>query len=194
MLTSAFGAIGVGHKNHQEPYTENDWMNTEVKIHPYQKSKTLAEKAAWNFIATEGKDIELAAVNPVGIMGPIYGKDYSHSMKIIRQMLDGEIKAVAKILSGYVDVRDVADLHILATTKPDAKGERFLATTGETLSMLDVATILRQNLGEKAAKVPTKELPNFIIRLTAIFNPSLRIIATLLGQNMQPVILKQKSC
>ncbi|WP_433829038.1 SDR family oxidoreductase [Flavobacterium anhuiense] len=185
VLTSAFGAVGMGHKNRKTPYTEEDWTNIDSNIHAYQKSKTIAEQAAWDFIKNEGGHLELSAINPVAVMGPILGADFSHSHRMVKQMLEGEIKACPKIYSCYVDVRDVADLHLLAMTHPNANGERFLATTGNVLSMLDVAKILRRRLGDKALKVPTKELPNWILKLSALKNPSLRMIATLIGQYMQ---------
>ncbi|HEY9049380.1 MAG TPA: aldehyde reductase [Ohtaekwangia sp.] len=185
VLTSAFGAIGVGHKNRTTPYTENDWSNLNADIHPYQKSKTIAEKTAWDFIKNESGNLELSAVNPVGVMGPIYGADYSHSHQMIKQMLDGVIKACPQITSCYVDVRDVADLHLLAMTSPKAKGERFLATSGNALSMLDVAKILKRRLGDAARRVPDQELPNWKLRAAALMNPSLKMLVTLLGQYMQ---------
>jgi len=184
VLTSAFGAVGMGHDSRATPYTEKDWTKLKPGLHPYQKSKTIAEQTAWDFIRTEG-GLELSTVNPVGVMGPVLGKDFSHSQQVIRQMLQGEIKACPKISSCYVDVRDVADLHLLAMTHPEASGERFLATTGQALSMLDVAKILRQRLGDAASKVPTKEVPNWLLRLAALRNPSLKMIVTLLGIYMQ---------
>ncbi|GGA34272.1 SDR family oxidoreductase [Paenibacillus physcomitrellae] len=184
VLTSAFGAIGVGHQHHVGPYTEEDWSNTNAKIHPYQKSKTIAEQAAWAFIREEGKGLELATVNPVGVMGPILGNDYSHSNTIVRQMLEGKLKAVPKIYSDYVDVRDVAELHLLAMTRPEANGQRFIASSAENLSTLGVAKILRKHLGEDAKNVPNRELPNLVVRVSALFNPNLRMIASLLGQDM----------
>lgn len=185
VLTSAFGAVGMGHKNRKTPYTENDWSILSEKIHPYQKSKTIAERVAWDFINNEGNSLQLSAVNPVGVMGPILGKDYSHSNQSIRQMLEGQIKACPKIDSCYVDVRDVADLHLLAMTHPKAAGERFLATSGDALSMLDVAKILKRRLGDAAVNVPTKEIPNWVLRIAALRNPSLQMLVTLLGQYMQ---------
>ncbi|MBZ4034480.1 aldehyde reductase [Flavobacterium sp. 17A] len=185
VLTSAFGAVGMGHKNRRTPYTEEDWTNIDSNIHAYQKSKTIAEQTAWEFIKNEGGNLELSAINPVAVMGPILGADFSHSHRMIKQMLEGEIKACPKIYSCYIDVRDVADLHLLAMTHPNANGERFLATTGNVLSMLDVAKILKRRLGNKALKVPTRELPNWILKLSALKNPSLRMIATLIGQYMQ---------
>ncbi|UBM59435.1 aldehyde reductase [Marinilongibacter aquaticus] len=182
VLTSAYGAVGMGHLNRTTPYTEKDWSNLNANLHPYQKSKTIAERAAWDFIKIEGGNLELSTVNPVGVMGPVLGSDYSHSNQSIRRMLEGEIKACPKLDSCYVDVRDVADLHLLAMTSPKAKGERFLASSGNALSMLDVANILRKNLGDAAHYVPSKEIPNWPIRLAALFNPSLRMVATLLGK------------
>jgi dihydroflavonol-4-reductase len=185
VLTSAYGAIGMGHKNRVTPYTENDWSNLDANLHAYQKSKTIAEKTAWEFIKMEGGNPELSTVNPVAVMGPILGADYSHSNQIVRRMLEGEIGACPKVYSCYVDVRDVADLHLLAMTSPKANGERFLATSGNALSMLDVAMILKRNLGDDAKNVPTKEMPNWIIKIVALFNPSLRMIGTLLGNYAQ---------
>lgn len=182
VLTSAYGAIFAGHKNRTTPYTEEDWSNLEAKnIHPYQKSKTLSEHAAWNFIKTEGNGLELSVVNPVGVMGPVLASDYSHSNIQIQQLLEGKIKAVPNVDSGYVDVRDVASLHLLAMTSSKANGERFLATTGETLSMLDVANILREAFPKYASVLPTKVMPNFLIKLASLFDPQLKMVASLLG-------------
>ncbi|MGQ2374870.1 SDR family oxidoreductase [Companilactobacillus zhachilii] len=183
VLTSAYGAIFAGHKNRATPYTEKDWTNLNAEnIHPYQKSKTMSEMAAWNFIKTEGQGLELAAVNPVGVMGPVLSAKYSHSNIQIQEMLEGKINALPKIDSGYVDVRDVASLHILAMTSAKANGERFLATTGETLSMMEVADILREAFPEYAKKLPTKLLPNFIVKTAAFFQPQLRMIASIVDE------------
>lgn len=182
VLTSAYGAVFAGHKHRDTPYTEKDWSNLAAKnIHPYQKSKTLAEHAAWDFIAREGRGMTLATVNPVAVMGPVLSADYSHSNNQIQQLLAGQIKAVPRVDSGYVDVRDVASLHLLAMTAPQAAGERFLATTGETLSMLEVATILRHHFPDFAAKLPTKIIPDPLIKVAALADPMLRMVASLLG-------------
>lgn len=182
VLTSAYGAVFAGHKHRDSPYTEKDWSNLAAKnIHPYQKSKTLAEHAAWDFIAREGRGMTLATVNPVAVMGPVLSADYSHSNNQIQQLLAGQVKAVPRVDSGYVDVRDVASLHLLAMTAPQAAGERFLATTGETLSMLEVATILRHHFPDFAAKLPTKIIPDPLIKVAALADPMLRMVASLLG-------------
>lgn len=128
VLTSAFGAIGVGHKPRNHPFDETDWSDLTGNVAPYQKSKTLAERASWDFIANEGNGLEMATVNPTMVLGPALGVDYSHSIRTIKQMLDGQ-PGYPKIKTCIVDVRDVADLHIRAMIDPAANGERFLATS-----------------------------------------------------------------
>jgi dihydroflavonol-4-reductase len=183
VLTSAIGAVAYGHPDREQPFTEADWSDVDAGIPPYQKSKTLAERAAWDFIATEGNGLELAAVNPVGVLGPVLGADYSPSLGLIRRMLDGEVPASLKFACGYVDVRDVADLHLRAMTDPAAVGERFIAQSGSSLWVRDIAKILRDRLGERAGKVPTRELPNWVARAMGRVNPQLRLIVPQLGKN-----------
>jgi dihydroflavonol-4-reductase len=168
VLTSAIGAVAYGHPDREQPFTEADWSDVDAGIPPYQKSKTLAERAAWDFIATEGNGLELAAVNPVGVLGPVLGADYSPSLGLIRRMLDGEVPASLKFACGYVDVRDVADLHLRAMTDPAAVGERFIAQSGSSLWVRDIAKILRDRLGERAM---------------GRVNPQLRLIVPQLGKN-----------
>ncbi|MCP1644907.1 dihydroflavonol-4-reductase [Pseudomonas citronellolis] len=184
VLTSAFGAICAGRGEMQRPFDETDWSDLSASnVWLYQKSKTLSERAAWDFIVREGNGLELSAVNPTAVLGPVLGPDYSHSVRSITNMLDGQ-SGCPKINCGFVDVRDVADLHVLAMTHPAAKGERFLAIAGESLWMIDVAKVLRRRMGVSARKVPTWELPNWLVRLAALRNPGLKGIATLLGRNM----------
>lgn len=180
VLTSAFGAVGFGTVK-TTPYTEEDWTVLNDTVFPYQKSKTISEQTAWDFIKNEGAGMELAVVNPTGVLGPVLADDFSHSIQNIKQMLNGDMKACPKIISGYVDVRDVADLHFKAMTLPQASGQRFIAVAGEGYSLLDTANVLRKSLGEKASKVPSRELPNWFIKLLAIFNPKLKAVAPYLG-------------
>ncbi|MDC8099763.1 SDR family oxidoreductase [Chryseobacterium rhizosphaerae] len=180
VLTSAFGAVSYGTiKN--TPYTEEDWTIINDTVFPYQRSKTISEKAAWDFIKNEGNGMELSVVNPTTVMGPVLSEDYAHSIQIIRQMLNGKMQGCPKLITGYVDVRDVADLHYKALTMAEANGQRFIAVGGEALSMLEVAQVLRKNLGKVADKTPTKELPNWVIRLLAVFNPKIKMIVPHLG-------------
>ncbi len=183
VLTSAFGAVGMGHKPQTRPWNETDWTELNDTVAPYQKSKTLSERAAWDFIAQEGGGLELAAVNPTAVLGPTLGADISHSLRLIQRMMTG-MPGCPKINSGFVDVRDVADLHLRAMTDPAAKGERFLAISGDSLWMIDVARILRRRMGAAAAKVPTREVPNWMIKLSARRDPSLAMTVPMLGMMM----------
>ncbi|WP_369683507.1 NAD-dependent epimerase/dehydratase family protein [Pseudomonas gingeri] len=175
--------IGSAWPSMARPFDETDWSDLTGDVWPYQKSKTLSERAAWEFIEQEGGALELSAVNPTAVLGPVLGPDYSHSIRMITNMLDGQ-RGCPKVNCGFVDVRDVADLHLRAMTHPAAKGERFLAIADESLWLIDVAQVLRRRLGASASKVPTRELPNWLMRLAALRNPGLRGIATLLGRNM----------
>ena len=183
VLTSAFGAVCAGHGPMSRPFDETDWSDLSGKVWPYQKSKTLSERAAWDFVAREGGGLELAAVNPVAVFGPALGPDTSHSIQIVKRMLEGQ-RASPKINTGVVDVRDVADLHVLAMIHPAARGERFIAIAGESLWLADVARVLRERMGGAAAKVSTRVLPSWVVRLAARRNPGMRSIVPLLGLNL----------
>jgi dihydroflavonol-4-reductase len=181
--TSAFGAIGAGHPAMKRPFDETDWTDLAGDVAPYQKSKTLAERAAWDFIAREGGGLELSSVNPVTVLGPALGGDTSHSIQLVKRLMEGQ-PGCPKINTGVVDVRDVADLHLRAMTSAAAAGERFLATAGESLWMVDIAKVLRHRMGTAARKVPTRVLPNWLVRLLVRGNPAMKSIVPLLGVNM----------
>lgn len=184
VLTSSFASVGYGLPPQDAPFTEKNWTNPDGEgVVPYVKSKTLAEKAAWDFIAKEGGQLELAAVNPVAVFGPVLGPDYSTSILIIQKMLDGELPGCPKLKFGAVDVRDVADLHIRAMTHPAGKGERFLAVTGDFISMKEIGEVLRKNLGPAARRVPTRELPNWLLHLASFVDPTVKQILPELGMN-----------
>ena len=183
VLTSAFGAVGMGHEPMKRPFDETDWSELTDKVAPYQKSKTLSERAAWEFIEREGRGLELSAVNPTAVLGPALGPDYSHSIRLIKNLMDG-MPGCPKVNSGFVDVRDVADLHMRAMLDPAAKGERFIAIAGESLWFIDVANVLRERLGAAAGKVPAREIPNTLVRLGARANPAMKAVTPYLGINM----------
>jgi nucleoside-diphosphate-sugar epimerase len=160
VLTSSFAAIGYSPKPSAD-YDEDDWTDPETPGLPaYPKSKTVAERSAWDFIKREGGDLELVVVNPTFILGPTLTTEARSSLQLVKAMLDGNMPMVRKQRFGIADVRDVADLHILAMAAPDAAGKRFLALAdGPTVSFLDVANILRDRLGALAERVPTEEAP-----------------------------------
>ena len=174
VVTSSFGAIGYGHPRSEHVYTESDWSNLDAGLAPYIKSKTVAERAAWDLVES-GVGPQLAVINPVGIFGPALGPELSSSLGLILALLSGAMQAGAPRLSfGVVDVRDVAELHLLAMTHPAAAGQRFIASAGDAISLLEAAEILRGRLGERAALVPTSELDDEIVRAAAESNPGLR--------------------
>lgn len=183
VLTSSFAAIGYGHPEQATPFNETDWTDLNGGgLTPYVKSKTIAERAAWDFIAREGGALELSVVNPVGVFGPALGPDYSTSILIVEKLMDGSMPGCPRLVFGAVDVRDVADLHLRAMTDPAAKGERFLAVAGDFLSMLDIAKDLKQHLGPAASRVPSRELPNWLLRALSLFDPRIKQILPELGK------------
>ena len=183
VLTSSFVAIGYGHAQQSAPFDESSWTDiTGSGITAYAKSKTLAERAAWDFIAAEGNGLELAVINPVGVFGPVLGPDYATSVMIIQRFLEGAVPACPNISFGVVDVRDVADLHIRAMMNKEAKGERFLAVAGDNISALDAAGVIKKRMGAAAKKVPTAAMPDWLVRFLANFIPDLKLVLPELGR------------
>jgi nucleoside-diphosphate-sugar epimerase len=183
VLTSSMAAIAYGHNHRDTPYDETVWTDLNGRyVAPYPKSKTIAERAAWDFVAKEGGALELSVVNPVAVFGPVLGPDYSPSILIIQRMMDGAMPGCPRLYFGLVDVRDVADLHIKAMTHPAARGERFLAVAGETMSMRAIALVLKARLGAAARRVPTREIPNWVVRLVSLRDPAVKSILPELGE------------
>jgi dihydroflavonol-4-reductase len=182
VLTSSFAAIGYGHEPTDRPFSEEDWTDPNADISAYTKSKTLAERAAWDFVAREGGALELSVVNPVGVLGPVLGPDYSTSIMLVQRLMDGAMPGCPRLSIGIVDVRDVADLHLRAMTHPAAKGERFLAAAGDAISMQEIALVLKARMGDAARRVPTRALPDWMVRLSSIFDPSVALIVPELGK------------
>jgi nucleoside-diphosphate-sugar epimerase len=183
VLTSSFAAIGYGSKPTDVPYTEENWTDLSGgNVSAYVKSKTLAERAAWDFIDRQGGALELAVVNPVAVFGPVLGPDYSTSIHLLRRLMDGELPGVPRLSFGAVDVRDVADLHLRAMISPAAKGQRFLAAAGKFMSIEEIAQVLRANMGDAARRVPTRVLPNWLLRIAAMRDRAVQQIVPELGK------------
>ncbi|TWI69247.1 nucleoside-diphosphate-sugar epimerase [Pseudoduganella lurida] len=182
VLTSAFHAVSWGHPHSKHTFTENDWTRLDgPDIDAYGKSKTLAERAAWDFIASAGGLLELTSMLPVAVMGPVLGKNISGANQVIQRMLDGAMPAMPNLFIPIVDVRDVAGAHILAMTHADAAGERLLLSNGPALAMREIAAIVKAELGERGVHVPTRTVPDFILRIAARFKAELRPIVPDLG-------------
>jgi dihydroflavonol-4-reductase len=182
VVTSSFAAIGYSPKPSGLPYDESDWTDATGRQSPYVKSKTLAERAAWDFAAQHPDGPELTVINPVGIFGPVLGPDLASSVGIIQILLDGRLPLVPRSSFAVVDVRDVADLHVKAMVSPRAAGERFLAAAGQPVTLPEVARILRSRLGDGATRVPKREAPDWLVRAAARFVPGLEGLAALLGE------------
>ncbi|HEY2535499.1 MAG TPA: aldehyde reductase [Solirubrobacteraceae bacterium] len=183
VMTSSVAAVRHGRApSAAKPYNEADWTDArDLRRTPYVRSKTIAERAAWEHVRARGAESRLAVVNPGAILGPVLSEDRSFSLQVIERLLGG-MPAVPRLGFVLVDVRDVADLHIRAMTAPEAGGERFLAVD-RFLWMKDVAATLRERLGADAAKVPTRVAPDLLIRAMGLFDPSVRTIVKDLGES-----------
>ncbi|KFY06317.1 hypothetical protein V492_08077, partial [Pseudogymnoascus sp. VKM F-4246] len=190
VVTSSFGAVEYGHPPRKEPFTEEDWtvLDGPVKVMPYMKSKTIAEKAAWAFVesdANAGK-MELATVAPLMVFGPALGKELSTSLLAIKKLMDGSVPGCPNLYFATVDVRDVASLHLLAMTRPEAANQRFIAAGSDpAASMLQLGKIIREKRPQHARKVPTIQVPNFLVHLLAIFDKPVRQVLSDLGKVSQ---------
>ena len=163
---------------------ETIWTDpNDPAINAYRKSKVLAERAAWDFMKEHGGKTEFTTILPAGIFGPVLTKSGLGSVQLIQGLLKGSPSAIPHIGFNIIDVRDVAAIHIMAMTAPEAAGERFIAA-GQFMWMDDVAAILRDKLGDRAAKVPMKSMPSFIVRLLALFSARLRGIVPNLDRSL----------
>ncbi len=191
VMTSSFAAVGYGHPEQAAPFDETSWTDLEGKgLTAYVKSKTIPERAAWDFVKEGGP--ELAVVNPVGVFGPVLGPDTSTSIVIVQRILSGSMPGLPHMTFGVVDVRDVADLHLRAMTDPSAKGQRFLAVAGDFLTLREIAQILKTRLGDAARRATTRELPDWLVRLASLANSSVRQIVPELGKTKNATSEKAK--
>lgn len=182
VLTSAFHAVAWGHPHTDHVFTEDDWTVLDGPgVTPYTKSKTLAERSAWDFVKAEGGSLELAAILPVAVMGPVLGNQISGSNHLIQRILAGALPGYPDLWFPVVDVRDVAAAHVLAMTTPEAAGQRFLVSSGPAIPMKRIGAILKGSLGANADKVPSRSIPSVVVRLGAIFQPEFRSVVPDLG-------------
>ena len=177
VMTSSTAAVGYGHTDRGSAFAEADWTNIEgAGLSAYVKSKTIAERAARDWVATEGGRLEFATVNPSLVLGPVLSADMSTSVEAVKKLLEGSMPGLPNLSFPMVDVRDVADLHVRVLNAPDMGGERFIAS-GRTIDMVEIAAVLRAQLGSAARKVPTRRLPDFAVRLVALFDPVVRQVS-----------------
>jgi nucleoside-diphosphate-sugar epimerase len=184
VVTSSVAAIRLSDPGATRPLDERDWTDPDSPgLTPYVRSKTIAEQAAWDLVRERGQEDRLSVVNPGAIIGPVLNDDLSYSLQAVQRLLGGT-PGVPRLGFTLVDVRDVADLEIRAMTAPEAGGERFIAAT-EFFWMGEIGEVLRKRLGEQASKVPTRTIPNFVVRAMALFDPGIRSVVGGLGQRTE---------
>ena len=184
VMTSSMAACAYGWGDARpNPVTEEHWSQAgeTPDTTPYTRSKTIAERAAWDYVGGEGKGLELTTVNPAAVLGPVMSGDFSASVEILTQLLSGKLPGTPRVGFVIVDVRDVAAAHVLAMTSPAAAGERFLV--GDRFMWFsEVAAVLRKELPAYAKKVPAKEIPGWMVKLIAMINPPARQIIPEIGR------------
>lgn len=185
VMTSSVAAIAYGHGRRDGVFTEADWTDVNgPEVHAYAKSKTIAERAARDWMAAEGGGMTYVSVNPSAVLGPVLSPDFSASLQVVSRLLSGSLPGLPNFGFGVVDVRDVADLHVRTLTADGIAGGRFICS-GPFLTMRDVAAILRERLGPQGRKVPTRGLPDFVLRLGALFDPAIRMVTGELGRRRE---------
>ncbi|MEM8697391.1 MAG: NAD-dependent epimerase/dehydratase family protein [Pseudomonadota bacterium] len=182
VMTSSMAAIAYGVDRGEYTFSEKDWTNLEhPDVYPYVKSKTISERAARDWMAANGGDMEYCSINPSMVLGPILSPDFSTSLEAVKKMMDGSFPGAPDLGFCVVDVRDVADLHVRALTAADMDGERFFAA-GKFFKLHDIAMLLKKRLGEEARKVPTRKLPDWLMKIVSIWDPVARQVKSELGK------------
>lgn len=183
VLTSSIAAVAEGYpRDPSRVFTEDDWSNLEGDVSAYDKSKTLAERAAWDFVRSLPADraMELAVINPGLVLGPLLEAEYSASVEAIRKLMRKEYPGVPRLGWPTVDVRDVADAHVAAMTTPEAAGKRFCCCV-DFVWMKEMAEILTASFASEGFALPTRTLPNFIVRLAGVFDKLTAVVVPRLG-------------
>lgn len=182
VMTSSAAAILHGHPPERtDPFTTADWSRTsggDVTI--YTESKTLAELEAWAVMEAAGRRDDLVAINPTIVLGPLLGRDIGTSAITVQRLLNGTVPAAPRIYINFIDVRDVAELHLRAMTAPEAAGRRFLASAA-TMSLFEMGQMLKESFPVYARKVPTFELPDWFVRAFPFIDRDLKANARLVG-------------
>lgn len=182
VMTSSVAAIAYGVDRGEHTFDESDWTNLDhPDIYPYVKSKTVAERAARDWMLASGGGMEFCTVNPGMVLGPVMSADFSSSLEAVKKLMDGSMPGVPDLGFTVVDVRDVADLHVKALTAPDMDGERFIAA-GKFMKLYDVGQVIRARLGDQAKKVPNRRLPDWLVKIFALFDPVIRQVTSELGK------------
>jgi dihydroflavonol-4-reductase len=184
VITSSVAAVGGSAKGSDRRLDESDWTDLgDAGLTPYARSKTIAERAAWDLAEGMRATDRVAVVNPGAILGPVGSAERSPSLEVVQRLLNG-MPGAPRIGFNLVDVRDIADLQIRAMTDPAAGGKRFVAVRSFEW-MADLARILREQLGDEAAKVPKRSIPDLMVRAMGLFDPGVRSVTGQLGRKQE---------
>jgi dihydroflavonol-4-reductase len=184
VMTSSTAAVIWGNRRDgSRIFDENDWSTLNDEVGPYERSKTLAERAAWDYLRTlpEAQRFELVTMQPGLVLGPVLGDEISISGEVVRKLLAAELPGCPDLGWAPVDVRDVADAHIAALTHPKAAGQRFILALEHT-SWLSIAQILARQYGPRGFKVPTRRLPSWVLKTIALFDKTAALAVAELGK------------
>ena len=182
VMTSSTAAICYGMTTSRQTFTEADWSDlSSPDTYAYVKSKTIAERAARDWMAANGAGMEFVTINPGMVYGPVMGSDFSGSLTPLTRLLDGALPGCPRLGFPIVDIRDITSAHVAAMTPPGLDGERFLCA-GQFLWMRDMADILKSRLGDRAKRVPARNIPDWVVRLIARFDPAVRMVLPELGR------------
>ncbi|MCL6459294.1 MAG: aldehyde reductase [Gorillibacterium sp.] len=182
VMTSSCAAATPSMKSEDSFIDESFWSDPEDKgLNTYRKSKTISEWAAWQFMKEYDGPTTLTTILPGAVFGPVLTADNLGSVQVIGRLLQGRVPGNPRLGFEIVDVRDLADMHIRAMTSSAAAGQRFIAV-GEFIWMTDISKTLRSKLGGAASKVPTRTIPDFVLRLLSLLDPALRAVTPMLGR------------
>lgn len=174
VLTSSVAAVLYG-RDRSRTFDESDWSDVDAKtIGAYEKSKTIAERAAWDFMGNLDSELELAVINPGLVLGPVLDDDWGTSGEVVKKLFDRDFPACPDLNWAMVDVRDVASAHLAAMTTPEARGQRFICAAANH-SIRDIALVLDEKFSDNGFKIPTGKLPNFVMHLVALFDKTARL-------------------
>jgi len=183
VLTSSVAAVAFGRREHTDRvFTEDDWSIVE-NCDPYQKSKTLAERFAWDYVRALPPDqrFELSVVNPGFVLGPLLDSDVQTSSELVKRLMRRELPGCPKLGFAVVDVRDVATMHRLAMETANAAGMRFICA-GEHYWVQDIARVLAEEFSRYGYRVPTRSLPYWLLWLVGRFDPAVRMTLAYIGR------------
>jgi nucleoside-diphosphate-sugar epimerase len=177
VMTSSVAAVGYGHPGPTDrTFTEDDWTQPVKGVAPYEKSKTHAERAAWDYINSLSEDLrpKFSTICPGLTLGPVLDADYGTSGEVVRKLMRREMPGVPNFRFALVDVRDCARAHLLAMTNPAAAGQRFIVSN-TAASLPEIARILERSFGPRGYRIPTMRLPDLAVRFAAIFDGTVRM-------------------